>query len=248
VRKQLTPTNAVAARALHVESLKRRPADFRLHSNFAEFLEATRDLPGAIEEWRQVQSLIPHHHVGHYQTGRLLAQQGQREEARKWLGHAVALRPDLGAGWFELGLLSFAENRFEEALQNFARARKLVPQDPRIPFQTAKALSQLKRPEEAILVVRESLELDPDYWEARSFLGEELAFAGRVSEAQQAFETVLRLKPDHPWAHLNLGVALFKQGRREEAVRHFEEALRFDPQLLLAKQYLQQLKSQPPER
>ena len=59
---------------------------------------------------------------------------------------------------------------------------------------------------------------------------------------------MLRLKPDHPWAHLNLGVALFKQGRREEAMRQFEEALRLDPQLLKAREYLEQLNSQPPAK
>ena len=120
-----------------------------------------------------------------------------------------------------------------------------MPQDPRIPFQTAKSLSQLKRSDEAIRQIREAFQLDPNFWEARSFLGEELAFARRVTEAQREFEAVLRLKPDHPWAHLNLGVALFKQGRRAEAVRQFEEALRLDPQLLPAQQYLEQLNSQP---
>jgi tetratricopeptide (TPR) repeat protein len=242
VRQQLTATNAAAARAIYLEAIRHWPDDFRLHSNFAGFLEAVRDWPAATEEWRQVQSLVPHHHLAPYQVGRLLAAQGRREEARPWLHRAVALRPDLAAGWLELGTLSLAEDKTEEALRHFARARQLVPQDPQIPFQAAKALSRLKRPEEAIRQVREALQLDPDFWEARSFLGEELAFAGRVSEAQQEFEAVLRLKPDHPWAHLNLGVALFKQGRREEAMRHFEEALRLDPQLLPARQYLEQLK------
>ena len=245
VSQRLTATNAVAAHTLYLDALRRSPGDFRLHWNFAEFLEATRDLPRATEEWRQVQSLIPHHHVGHYQIGRLLALQDQRVEARKWLDRAVVLRPDLGAGWLELGTLNLAESKAEEALQHFARARQFLPQEPRIPFHTAKALLQLKRPDEAIQQVREAVRLDPNLWEARSFLGEELAFAGRVSEAQQEFEAVLRLRPNHPLAHLNLGVALFKQGRSSEAIPHFETALLLDPQLTPAKQYLEQLKSQP---
>jgi tetratricopeptide (TPR) repeat protein len=242
VRKQLTVTNATTARAVYVEALQRWPADFRLHWNFAEFLEAARDLSRATEEWREVQSLIPHHHVAYYQIGRLLAEQGQRDESRKWLNQAVTLRPDLAAGWLELGNLSLAEGKGEEALQDFARARQLVPQDPQIPFKTAKTLSQMKRADEAIQQAREALRLDPNFVDARSFLGEELAFAGRVTEAQREFEAVLRLRPDHAWAHLNLGVALFKQGRREEAMRQFEDALRLDPQLQQAKQYLEQLK------
>jgi len=83
--------------------------------------------------------------------------------------------PDLGVGWLELGMLSLVEGKREETLRHFARARQLAPQNPRMPLQTAKALSQLKRPDEAIQQVREAVRLDPDFWEARSFLGEGLA-------------------------------------------------------------------------
>jgi len=104
-------------------------------------------------------------------VGRLLAEQGQREEGRKALNRALELRPDLGAGWYELGILCMAEERFEEALQHLARARRLVPQNPRIPLQSAKALSRLKRSAEAIQQAREAVRLDPASWQARSFLG-----------------------------------------------------------------------------
>lgn len=245
ISKQLTATNAIAARALYLEAIQRRPDDFRLHGNFAEFLEATHDLPGATEEWRQVQLLIPHHHLGHYQVGRLLAGQGQREEARQWLNHAVTLRPDLGAGWLELGTLSFAEGQAEEALQHFDRAGQFLPQSPDLHLKAAKALTKLKRPDEAIQQAREAVRLDAGFWEARAFLGEELAFANRAKEAQQEFEAALKLKPDSPLLHLNLGVALFKQGREADAIRHFEEALRLEPRLVPARKYLEQLKSRP---
>ena len=246
LRAQLTATNAAMAAQIYTRAIDSRPEDFRLYWNFAEFLEATRNFPGAIEMWRHVQTLIPHHHVGYYQLGRLLAEQGQREEARKQLNKALTLRPDLGAGWYELGVLSVAEGRYEEALPQLARARRLVPLDSGIPLQTAKALSRLKRPAEAIEQAREALRLDPESWRAHSFLGEELAFMERHAEARQELEAALRLNPKNPLAHLNLGVALFKLGQKTEAVGEFEEALRLDPQLGLARQYLEQLKKPLP--
>lgn len=250
LRKQLTPTNAIAAERVYTRSIEARPADFRLHWNHAEFLEGTRNLPAAIEAWKKVQALIPHHHVGYFQTGRLLGELGRRDEARTMLNRALALRPDLGAGWYELGGLAIAEGRFDEALQHLAHAQQLAPQDAQIPLQAAKALSRLKRPMEAIEQAREAVRLDPDSWRARSFLGEELAFAGRHSEARQEFETVVRIYPGYAFGHLNLGVALFKLGQRPEAVREFEEALRLDPQLAQAKGFLDQLRSRatPPLR
>jgi tetratricopeptide (TPR) repeat protein len=246
IRQELTVSNAIAAHALYREAIQRSPDDFRLHWNFAEFLEATRDLPRATEEWRAVQARLPHHHVGHYQVGRLLAEQGQRAEARQWLDRAVELRPDLAPGWLELGRLSLAEGRHEESLGHLARASQLLPQDPNIPLQMAKTFSQMKRPEEAMQQARAALRLDPNFWEAHSFLGEELAVAGQTSEAQKQFEAALKLNPNHARTHLNLGVAWFKQGQREAAVREFEAALRLDPQLQPARNYLEQLKSRPP--
>ena len=247
---QLTPTNTAAASRVYAQAIEARPEDFRLWWNYADFLEATRDLRGATEAWRKTQSLIPHHHVGYYQVGRLLAELGQREAGRKSLERALELRPDLGAGWYELGLLCIAEERYEEALQHLSRARRLVPQNARIPLQSAKALSRLKRSAEAIQQAREAVRLDPESWPARSFLGEELAFAGNHAEARQEFEAVLKLNPKYALGHLNLGVSLFKLGQRADAVREFEEALRLDPQLALARKYLDQLKStaQPPLR
>jgi Flp pilus assembly protein TadD len=128
-------------------------------------------------------------------------------------------------------------------LEHLARARRLAPQDPQIPLQYAKALSRLKRFDEAIQLAREASRLDPGSWKARSFLGEELAFAGRHAEARQEFEAALKLNPRYALGHLNLGVSLFNLGQRADAVRAFEEALRLDPQLALARKYLDQLKS-----
>ncbi len=248
VKQRLTTNQVAAAQTLHTEAIQHRPADFRLHWNYAEFLEAVRKVPQAIEEWRTVGSLIPQHHVPPYQLGRLILQQGRPAEARPWLNQAVALRPDLGAGWLELGLLSYGEAKYEEALQHFSRARALVPQEPSIPYHTAQTLVRLKRPDEAMKAVREALRLDPDYWEAHALLGEELAFAGQEAEAQREFETTIRLNPGHAWTHLNLGVVHFKQGRREQAVREFEEALRLNPHLPQARRYLEELKEKSPTR
>ncbi len=244
--RQLTPANAGAARSLHLEAIRRDPEDFRLHWNFADFLEATRDLPGALAAWRKVQSLIPHHHVAYYQLGRLHAELGQRVEARRALEQAVARRPDLGAGWFELGLLDLAEDRPETALRHFARARSFAPQDARIAFQSALALARLQRQAEAVVAARDALRLDPDFHEARLWLGAALLTAGQPGDARAELEAGLKLRPDHPLLRLNLGKVLLQQGLTNEALREFEEALRLDPNLRAATESLEKLKSPSP--
>ena len=67
IQRQLNATNAEAARQIYQTAIARRPEDFRLHANFAAFLEATRDLPGAVAEWEKVEALLPHHYLAAYQ-------------------------------------------------------------------------------------------------------------------------------------------------------------------------------------
>src|SRR5262249_4783385 len=139
-RHNLNTTNVETARRIYLEAIVSWPEDFRLHINYAAFLEAIHDLGGAEAEWNKVQTLLPHHYLAYYQIGRLLAQQDKADEARKWLSQALEMRPDLSEGWYELGRLQGALGQFEAALQSFDRARQLVPGEPRYRCEMAKAL------------------------------------------------------------------------------------------------------------
>jgi tetratricopeptide (TPR) repeat protein len=235
-------TNAIAsARQTYLQALNAEPADYFLHENFAEFLEAIGRLRDATAEWEQVRSLIPHHHLGHFQTGRLLALQGKYPEAKTNLLAALNLRPDLGDGWLELGKADAAMDQPAAALEEFQKAARLLPNDARIYYHMGKTLSKLDRRNEALAQLRQAVRLRPDSWQARYGLGEELAFAGRNQEALEQFQEVLRRNPRHIAAHLNMGVAFFKLGKLEEAKAQFEQTLRLEPQNRAAQGYLEQL-------
>lgn len=243
LRPRLGPTNVPAARALYLEALDAFPNDHRLHENYAEFLEAVGDLAGATAQWEAVARLTPHHHLGHFQVGRLRARLGQWPEAEAALERAVARRPDLSEGWLELGKVHLAQERPERALKALREAQRLLPQDWRAACQIGRAWSRLERHDEAIAALREALRLQPGAQEARYLLGEELAFAGRNAEARAEFEAVLKVNPRHLAARLNLGVALVKEGRLEAAAAQFREVLRLDAQNARAADYLRQVEA-----
>jgi tetratricopeptide (TPR) repeat protein len=212
LRQRMTDAEATNSRAIYVEALAKAPDEHRLHENYGEFLEARGELAAAEREWKVVARLLPHHHLGWFQSGRLLARLGKFEEARKQLTQAVTLRPDLSEGWLELGILSASEGRFEAALSEYDRALKLTPAEPRVHYWIGRAFSKLNRSAEAIASFRRALKLLPEYWEARYALGEELAFSGQVAQAKMEFEKVLEQRPGYAMAHLNLGVALVQEG------------------------------------
>jgi tetratricopeptide (TPR) repeat protein len=243
---RLNATNVEPARRIYLGAIGRWPEDFRLHVNYAAFLEAIKDLAGAVAEWNKVQALLPHHYLAYYQIGRLFALQDKTDEARNWLSRALELRPDLSEGWYELGRLQGASGKFEAALESFGRAEQLVPEEPRYRCEMAKALVKLNRGAEAIAQLEDALRLGAVNWEAHYLLGEQLAFAGRIPEARREFEQTLRLKPDYLMAHLNLGVALVKEGQLEQARRQFEEVLRLEPANQLARNALAQISGRHP--
>jgi tetratricopeptide (TPR) repeat protein len=243
LRRRMNGAAAVQARGIYQTSLQRSPADFRLHENFAEFLEAVGQVQAATEQWQRVCELLPYHYLGWFQTGRLLARQGRLAEAQAALRQSLALRPDLSEGWLELGKVLAAEGQQNQALEDYKKAERLFPQDYRVYYYMGKALAKMSRGENAIAQYRQAVKLNPEDWESVYALGEELAFAGQTAEARQRFEEVIKLKPGYAMAHLNLGVALAQQGHPGEAAQEFQETLRLDPQNQNARQYLEKLQA-----
>jgi tetratricopeptide (TPR) repeat protein len=70
LRTRMTPDQYPNAYALYREALSRRTDDFRLHENYAEFLEAIDHLSEAVTEWETVRGLIPHHFAAYANLGR----------------------------------------------------------------------------------------------------------------------------------------------------------------------------------
>jgi tetratricopeptide (TPR) repeat protein len=242
LRQAMDGPAATQARQIYLDALRAAPEDHRLHENFAEFLDLAGDLQQAVSEWKRVSELIPQHHLAYFQTGRLLRRLGKLDDATKWLDKAVALRPDLGEGWLELGNIHAAQGAFERALADYAREQQLAPQDYRVYFHIGKVLSKMHRSEEAIQNFRQSIKLRANNWEAHYALGEELGLSGQTAEARNEFQIVIKDKPDYALAHLNLGVALIRSGDVEGALREFEETQRLEPDNQLAHDYINRVR------
>ena len=240
-RERLHPRVYLETREIYEEAAAKRPRDFRLAENWAEFLEAVGDLEGAEAQWRRVADLLPHHYAAYFQIGRLLGREKKYAEAKDYLHRALSIRPDLVEARIELGQVLFKEGKPAEALLEYAEARKQRPQDAGVLLQMANALAAQEKRTEALASLREAIRLRPGFWEARYFLGVELAVANRIPEAIEQFREVIHLRPDHAAAHFNLGVGLAKQGQIEGAASEFQETLRLDPNHRSARQYLESL-------
>jgi tetratricopeptide (TPR) repeat protein len=95
------------------------------------------------------------------------------------------------------------------------------------------ALAAEERYREAIPHYRESVRLEPGYFQAYFNLGQALARTGRREEAIAQLRKVFQFHPgpDHAAeAHTTLGILLDQSGQPQEAGPHFYEAVRLRPE------------------
>jgi tetratricopeptide (TPR) repeat protein len=239
-------TAAAKAREIYLEAIQHAPEDYCLSENFGSFLVATGDIPGAVAQWQRVHELIPQDYLAQFRLGELLPQIRKLQEAKTLLAQATATRPFLSDPWIEMGKIHITEGKFDLALDDLERARKIRPSDPECYYQTGRALALLNRRPEAIEQFQRAVELNPDYWQAHDALGGQLGLADQVAEAKAEFEQVVRLQPSYGRAHLNLGVALLKEEQSQAAAKEFQEALRLEPTNTVAAEYLRKAQGAHP--
>src|ERR1035438_2956108 len=59
LRRRMDAAGAAQAREIYLDALRRAPDDYCLYENFASFLVAMGDVPGAAGQWQRVHELIP---------------------------------------------------------------------------------------------------------------------------------------------------------------------------------------------
>jgi len=86
-------------------------------------------------------------------------------------------------------------------------------------------LTAQKRPEEAIVYLRQALQMNPGNVDTLYNLGNALAEEGRFDEAVTNFQAAVALKPEYYQARNNLGKAWTRLGRFSEAITQYRLAL-----------------------
>ena len=146
---------------------------------------------------------------------------------------ALSIRPDLPGPWLALGHIHKKRGNWTEALQAYD---EMVALDSESALYMAwmyrgEALARLGRLEEAITSLRESVEIDPEFFEAWRYLGYLLYEKGELDEAEAACRRANELREwDVTWREL--AAVLLAGGRRAEAIHAMERASELTPRPL----------------
>jgi len=229
LQQRLTSEAATNAQEVYLRALRRAPENYRLHENYAEFLEATHQLPLAIAERKKVCELVPFYYFPFYSLGVDLKEAGSFAEAREAQLRADALHPGQSDVRLELGIIHARQGEWEAARQDLELARQLNPDDSRTSLFLGEVLWKLNRQNDALDSLREAIRRAPMDWQPHYRLAADFTQLGDLSNAAAEYQEVLRLDPANIRSKLALAAVLVNMGHKPEALQQLDEVLRLDP-------------------
>ena len=120
---------------------------------------------------------------------------GDSEAEIEMADRAVALNPNSWGTWQCRGYVYRIAGLPEEAIRSFERAIRMSPVDPRLITGIGQALIELRRFDEAIVVLKKALRQNPFFMPACRGLASAFAHLGRDAEAHDAAARVLEIDP-----------------------------------------------------
>jgi protein O-mannosyl-transferase len=139
-----------------------------------------------------------------------------------WVAGGVAIMLCLALTRQQIGYWRDGESLFRHALA--------VTKDNWMAYNNlGGALEEKGQLDEAILLYREGIRLDPKSADSHNNLGIALGKQGQIDEAIHHLQEAIRLNPNHADAHNNLGNALLGKGQIDEAIIQLQEAIHLRP-------------------
>ncbi len=129
---------------------------------------------------------------------------------------------------YRLGLVSYKQSRYEDAVKYFKQVVSLNPRRTMLAlaqFHLGDAHSELGQHKEAVEDYGESVRLNPQDAVALNNLGVAHNELGAYSEALAAFKRSLQLKSDAAVVYYNEGVVYYNQGKYPDAAEAYRQAV-----------------------
>jgi len=120
------------------------------------------DLKGAEYAFQKVTQAEPGYADGWLNVARALVQEGEIAAAKPYVAKALELGPRLGRAWFFQAAIQRADGDYDGALRSLERVRAEYPRDRVVLNQIARVLFLQRRYADAIQVLRQVCDVDPE--------------------------------------------------------------------------------------
>ena len=127
---------------IYARAIEGAPHNWMVLDQYARFLKDSGEPMQAVDHWKKILQIVPHHVMARFELGRLLSRDPEKvAEAETYLREAIDLRPYIPEIHMELGLCLGRQNKAEEALSAFSRAVEIQPNAIQAHIHWASALS-----------------------------------------------------------------------------------------------------------
>ncbi len=178
---------------------------------------------------QQVASIDPTSLRARLALGRVLAEQGNAENAADEFRAAIAIDSTSAPAQYGLGAALSQIGRDAESVAPFRAAVRLRPSYVDAVRGLARALNISGHPDLAIPVARDLIALTPRDVDGYYSLAYALGGVGRLNEALHALETAQGIAPRDASVRIDIGGTLQRLGKWADALTAFREAARLAP-------------------
>jgi protein O-mannosyl-transferase len=150
--------------------LSKSPHDWKLHTRMGNEWIDRNKYDSAITEFANAIRLHPAWAENHLNLGRALFTMGRFDEAQLAFNAALGLTPNDWRCHVLMGVTLARLDNFETGRKELSIAARLAPKEAEVHYHVAGILAQQGKKDKAIMEYRETLRLNPHYWEARKAL------------------------------------------------------------------------------
>jgi tetratricopeptide (TPR) repeat protein len=164
-----------------------------------------------------------------FNQGLALHQQGILVDAERIYWDVLQQQPNYFDALYLLGVIALQTQRTERGVELIRQAIALNANVAAAHNDLGAALTELKRPVEALASNDRAIALKPDFAEAYNNRGNALMELKRPAEALPSYDKAIALKPDYAKAYNNRGNALTELNRPVEALASYDRAIALTP-------------------
>ena len=211
------------------------PSSYKAHYDLGVVLGRSGRLPDAIRALQTAMRLKPDGSEARYQLAQMLAKAKRPPDANEQFAMFERLKNEtqqrtkaqfLGTRANDL----LREGRDQDAVAAYRQALAITPDDPKLRYNFAVALSKSGDRSASQLELQVAIKLDPKFAQAHSQLGSSYMEDGRLQDAVREFRAARENDPQSAEALNNLGTVLGRQGHSQEAEQLFRRAIDVDPE------------------
>ena len=200
----------------------------REHLAKGRALHERGDPAGAVRQAARALVALPTDPISYGLVSRLYVELDDDETAIGFFELIARDHGDLAEPWHYKGFHEFRLGRWADALESFAKAEAIAPDDPRNPFRQGLVLQAMGDFDGARERLQRAFDLDPGDAVTAARLSRVMRVTGDYDAADRVVTDAVVDSPDSAELHYSLGQLRMRQGRDGEAEAAWRRAIGLD--------------------